>query len=114
MTDRVDRERPDDADAVDIGASSTVALGLNGQQGDYIKHLVVRNVTGAVLGSLEIKDGSDPAEEVYTGSVVAAGLNSEMRPWTIPVGIRSRVGGWSVIVGAGYEVTAVGRFTGGT
>ena len=114
MADRGEQAPPYDHDSVDIAAGATVALGLNGQQGDYLKAVVVRNFAGATAGAVQIKDGTDAAITIFFGALIAAGLNSEVRPWTIPLGIRSRTGGWSVINGTNVESTGIGRFTGGT
>lgn len=111
---RPGRERfaPPDWDSVDIASGVTLLMGARGKKGDYISHILVRDF-GAVAGAVEIKDGSDPKITLFYGALIGPGLNSEKRPWIIPLGIRSRVGQWQVNTTAGSACTVYGWFTGG-
>jgi len=95
-----------------IAPSSTTALGLTGgKKGDVLDYLLLVAATKD-MGAVSIKDGTDAAIVVYTG--VAAGspiFVMDGVPTRVPLGLRSKTGGWSIITGSGVRVEAHGRFS---
>lgn len=92
-----------------VAASQTAqALGPTGNKGDVLEGLLV--VPGTTSpGAVSIQDGSDAAITVFTGGASSA---ADLKPFFIPVGIRSKnTGGWKVTTGANVSVLASGRFT---
>lgn len=87
--------------------SATTTLGPTGRAGDFITRLIVTPLTVAP-GAVSIKDGADPAEQLYAGS---AAYDADLKPFVIEVGAKSNTGAWQVVTGANVTVTAVGRFT---
>ena len=84
---------------------TTQALGPTGRAGDVLEKLIiVPETTGA--GTVAIKDGSDTAINVFV-----SGTLSDLHTIVIPIGARSRSGGWQVTTGTNVHVIAVGRFT---
>ncbi len=83
------------------------ALGATGATGDYLAGLVI--VPAAVSpGVVQIKDGSGSAVTVFAGGVSSL---TELRPFFIPLGIKSTAGAWQITTGASVSVLAVGSFT---
>lgn len=103
---------PYDSDYQLVAASQLNAIfkgqsGVGGQ-GDVIEHLIIVPET-LTPGLVQLKDGTDAAFNVFNTGVGAAGLNSELRPFVLRLGIRSRVGAWQITTGAQIHVIAVGR-----
>lgn len=89
-----------------IAASQTdQVLGATGAAGDYLSHLVCV-VTTAATAQVQIQDGSDSAITVFPNDP-GAGVGT----YTVPLGLSSRSGAWSVTTGAGVAVIAAGHFT---
>ena len=89
-----------------VAASQTdQALGVAGAAGDYLKSLTLVVATAATA-AVSIKDGSGSAISVFPNSP-GAGVGT----YTIPLGLKSVSGAWSVTTGAGVSVIAAGKFT---
>lgn len=88
-----------------LAASATTTLGAGTKIGDYIEGLIIV-VNTAATATVSIKDGADAAIPIFPASP-GGGVGT----YNVAVGARSRTGGWSVIVGAGCTVIAVGNFT---
>lgn len=88
-------------------ASATTTIGATGAVGDYLAglHLVPSTVDA---GAVQIKDGSGTAITVFAGGT---GSLSNLVPFTISLGIKSKVGAWQVITNAGMTGLAIGEFT---
>ena len=90
-----------------IGTSQTdkVLGAQGGVVGDYISHLIIVVATAA-QSAVDLQDGSDSSFNVFPASP-GPGIGT----YTIPLGIASRTGAWSVTTGSGVTVVAVGQFT---
>lgn len=89
-------------------ASTTTSLGAGGGgAGDYIAGLLVVP-TSVSPGTITVADGSSTAVTVFAGGT--NGL-AALVPFPIPLGAISQSGKWSVAVGAGMSVVALGKFT---
>jgi hypothetical protein len=88
-----------------LAAGATTALGAGTKIGDYIEGLIIVVATAATA-QVQIKDGADAAITVFPNSP-GGGVGT----YNVALGLKSRTGGWSVIVGAGSTVVAVGNFT---
>lgn len=91
-------------------AASQAAAGLSpsggtGHIGDILEKLVIIPATTSA-GNVSIQDGGGTAISVFV-----TGTLSNLAPIQVPLGIRSKVGGWTVTTGASVSVIAVGRFT---
>jgi hypothetical protein len=86
-------------------ASATSALGTTGATGDDLDYLVIIP-SSTTVGKIQLKDGAGTAFDVFNG-----GTLTNLVPFTIPCGMRSRAGAWSVIMLAGASVLAVGNFS---
>lgn len=90
-----------------VAASQTdQALGATGGAGDLLVSLLVIPATTSP-GAISIKDGAGSAITVFTGGSDSV---STLHPFTIPLGIRSGSGAWSVTTGANVSVIAAGNF----
>lgn len=89
-------------------AGATTALGAAGKLGDYLGGLlVIPATTGA--GNVSIVDGTSGAVTtlVFTGG----GTLGDLKPFFIPLGLKSRVGGWSITCGTNVAALAVGSWS---
>lgn len=88
-----------------VAASQTTqVLGTTGAAGDYLAGLlVIPATTGA--GAIALLDNTTSI------SVFATGTLSDLKPFYIPLGIRSINGAWKVTTGASVSVIAIGSFT---
>lgn len=92
-----------------VAASQTdQVLGATGAAGDFLSALIVIPATTAA-GVVSIKDGSGSAISVFAGGGTTALVT--LIPFTIPLGLVSTSGAWSVTTGANVSVIAVGAFT---
>lgn len=99
--------KPEDFQTIAAGSGDT-KLGPNGVKGDILMRLVIIPATLAP-GVVTIKDSSGgSAITVLPGG--AASL-TELKPITVELQIRSKVGAWHVATGANVSVIAVGRFS---
>ncbi len=88
-----------------VAASQTgQVLGGTGATGDYISHMVVVVATAATA-AVTLIDGSTSI------SVFPAAPGSGIGTYTVPLGLASASGAWSVTTGAGNSVIAVGIFS---
>lgn len=88
-----------------VAASQTdQVLGATGALGDYLECLICV-VETAANSSVYIQDGSDTAILVLPNAV-GAGVGT----YTVPIGLQSRTGAWSITTGAGVSVIASGLF----
>jgi hypothetical protein len=82
-------------------------LGTVGAIGDYLAGLTV--VPGSTSpGAITIKDGGGGAITVFSGG---ANSVSNLVPFFIVLGIKSKVGAWSVTTGANVSIIGMGSFT---
>lgn len=90
-----------------VAASQTdQVLGSSGEVGDILAGLLVIPQTTSP-GAISIKDGSQSI------TVFAGGADSiqTLHPFTIPLGLRSALGGWSITTGANLSLVASGEFS---
>jgi hypothetical protein len=73
--------------------------------GDLLQRLVI-TVATAANSAVSIQDGDDTAF-----SILPAAVGGGVGVYMVELGIRSRVGPWSVTTGSGVTVTAIGLFT---
>jgi hypothetical protein len=59
-------------------------------------------------GAVQIKDGSGTATDIFAGG---ASSLTNLVPFTVPLGMKSKVGGWSIITLTGATAYGVGDFT---
>jgi hypothetical protein len=86
-------------------SQSTQALGPTGHIGDILEKVVIVPETTAA-GTVAIKDGSETAINIFV-----TGTLTNLQPFTVHLGLRSRSGAWQITTGANVHVIAVGRFT---
>lgn len=96
-----------DYEYVAAGQNNQVMGPSTGKIGNILELLIVVPATLSP-GAVTIKDGSDTAITVFTGG---ADSITSLRPITILVNARSRVGAWQVTTGSNVSVLAVGSFT---
>lgn len=90
-----------------VAASQTAqALGATGGTGDYLSHLLVIPASTSP-GNVIILDNATSIT-VFAGGASSV---SSLVPFTIPLGMTSVSGAWSVTTGANVSVIAVGNFT---
>ena len=91
-----------------VAASQTdQVMGGAGAVGDYLEAVLVIPGTTSP-GNVLIQDGDDTAITVFTGGATSV---SNLVPFSIPLGIYSRTGAWSITTGANVTAIGVGRFT---
>ncbi len=96
---------PLDYQVVAISQTDKPLGASGGAIGDYLSHLVVIASTAA-NSAVEIQDGGDTGIPVFT-TLPGSGIGT----YTIPLGLQSRTGGWSVTTGSAVTVIAVGKFS---
>ncbi len=99
-------DRPTEYETVAASATDQ-ALGAAGAAGDYLSHLTIVPASTSP-GAVAIKDGAGAAISVFAGG---ASSLSNLAPFAVPLGLKSRTGGWSVTTGASLSVVACGDFT---
>ncbi len=88
-----------------VAASQTgQVIGDVGAIGDYIDHIVVIPATLAA-GSIALLDGAT------SYSIFVAGTLSNLVPFAVPLGIKSKFGAWSITTGANVSCLAAGKFS---
>ncbi len=88
-----------------VAASQTgQVLGGTGAKGDYISHLVVVVATAAT-SQISLIDGSTSI--VVFPNAPGSGIGT----YTVPLGLASQSGAWSLTTGAGASAIAVGLFS---
>lgn len=88
-----------------VAASQTdQVMGSTGAKWDYLHSLIVVVATAATA-AVSIKDGSTSI------SVFPNAPGGGIGTYTVPLGLASQTGAWSVTTGAGVSVIAVGFFT---
>lgn len=99
--------KPSPLDYQAIAASQTdKALGASGGKiGDYLSHIVIVVATAA-NSAVDIQDGGDTAISVFPDAP-----GSGIGTYTIPLGLQSRTGAWSVTTDSGVTAIAVGKFS---
>jgi len=91
-----------------VAASQTdQVLGSAGGVNYFLAGLLVIPATTSP-GPISVKDGDGEAITLFTGG---AGSVSNLVPFYIPLGVRSRTGAWEVTTGANLSVVAMGNFT---
>lgn len=91
-----------------VAASQTAqALGGTGAAGDYLAGLLVVPATTSP-GVVQIKDGAGSAVTVFAGGASSV---ADLRPFWLPLGVKSAAGAWAVTTGANVSVIAVGTFS---
>jgi hypothetical protein len=89
-----------------VAASQTAqVLGTVGQPGDYLAGLIVVPAS-TDAGAISITDDTT-AITVFTGGT---GSLSNLVPFPIPLGLRSKTGSWKVTTGADVSVIAAGNW----
>jgi hypothetical protein len=83
------------------GASSA------GKPGDYLAGVLVVPATTSPA-AITIKDGSGSAITIFAGGADSV---SNLVPFPVPIGARSKTGGWSITTGANLSVVAIGNFS---
>lgn len=79
-------------------------LGLLGAAGDYVERLViVPETTGP--GLVTLIDGSTSIAIMVTGGT------TDLKPFSVELGMYSQTGAWSVTTGDNVHAIAVGQFT---
>lgn len=94
-------------ETVAAGTSSPQALGATGAAGDFLSGLLIVPATTSP-GAVTIKDGSNTAITVFAGGSSSVG---DLRPFAVPLGLKSVQGAWQVTTGNNVSVIGVGDFT---
>lgn len=87
-----------------IAASETKSLGPGGRVGDYLSHIIINPAT-VTPGSVTIYDGAELFDTYSVGTL------TNTAPLAVPIGMRSKHGGWRVTCGASVSAVATGTFT---
>ncbi len=93
---------PPDFETVAAGQTDQV-LGATGAAGDWLARIIA-TVATAATSTVSIKDGSG-------SSIPILAANTPIGVYSIPIGLISANGAWSVTTGAGVTVIASGQFT---
>ena len=88
-------------------SASAQVLGTTGAIGDYLAELLVVP-TSTSPGAISVQDGTGTTLSVFVGGSSSI---SNLVPFTIPLGIASKIGAWKVTTGSGLAVVATGTFT---
>lgn len=93
-----------------VAASQTdQPIGGTGDSGDILAGLLVVPASTSP-GAISIKDSaSGAAITVFTGGSSSVG---DLRPFAVPLGMKSQAGKWLVTTGANVSCIAIGNFTG--
>jgi len=100
---------PRDTDEYEtVAASQTAqALGTVGATGDFIEGVLVIPAVVAA-GVVTLLDGATSIP-VYVGGATSALV--DVKPFWVPLGLRSKTGAWKITTGANVSVIARGRFS---
>jgi hypothetical protein len=91
-----------------IAASQTdQVLGASGARGDFLKSVLVVPASTSP-GAVSIKDGSGSAITLFAGGAASV---TELKPFSVPLGIVSTGGAWSISTGANVSAVACGWFS---
>lgn len=90
-----------------VDEETTAILGTTGGIGDYIEAITFAPQS-LDPQDLNIQDGDDEVIPLFIGGT---GSVTSLVPITIPLGIKSRRGPWTLITGHGVVATAFGSFT---
>ena|ERR1700738_3369724 len=90
-----------------VAASTAQTLGTTGAAGDYLAGLLIIPGTTSP-GAVTIKDGSNAAITIFTGGATSV---ADLKPFWIPIGLRSTVGAWQITTGANVAAIGTGNFT---
>jgi hypothetical protein len=91
-----------------VAAGSTdQALGATGGASDYLAGVLIIPATTSP-GAVSIKDGGGSAITIFAGGATSV---SNLVPFFVPLGIKSRTGAWNVTTGANVSAIGVGNFT---
>jgi hypothetical protein len=93
-------------EAVAAGQTAQV-IGATGAAGDYLSHVVVSPAT-AGCGVVTILDNATALVSFPGGGTTAL---TDLKPFTIFVGMYSTSGAWKITTGSNVSCTAVGNFT---
>lgn len=96
---------PDDYETVAASQTAQV-LGATGAAGDYVSGLLVIPATTGP-GEITLLDGATSII-VFSGGV---GSVADLKPFYIPLGMKSVSGAWKVTTGTSVSVIGIGRFT---
>jgi hypothetical protein len=89
-------------------ASATTAVQVTaGATGDYLDTVLIIP-TSTSPGTVQIKDGSGTAVDIFVGGASSV---TTLHSFAIPLGLTSKLGGWSVICGANVKAVAMGTFS---
>ena len=89
--------------AIAAGQTGAVVATTTGAKGDYLDKLVISVVTVASAG-VTLIDGSTSIVLLTGAATLVPGV------YTVPLGIYSVNGAWSITTGAGATVVAIGNF----
>lgn len=95
--------QPDHYEAVAAGASNQI-LGGAGAAGDFLDTITVNVTTTGATGTVTIGDGINANNIVVPAS-------TPVGAFSLPIKLRSKVGGWRVSCGAGAQCICSGTFT---
>lgn len=91
-----------------VAASQTdQALGATGAAGDYLAGILIVPATTSP-GAVSIKDGAGSAITIFTGGASSV---ADLKPFFVPLGMRSATGAWKVTTGANVSAIGAGNFT---
>jgi hypothetical protein len=88
-------------------ASAFAGPGGVGALGDFLAGILVVPATTS-LGAISITDGGGSAISLFTGG---AGVLADIKPFYIPIGVRSTSGGWAATTSNNGSIIAIGSFT---
>jgi hypothetical protein len=80
-------------------------LGGSGAIGDFIERVVVVP-TSTTAGAISLIDNATSIQ-IYAGGT----LGADLKPFEIPLGMKSVSGAWKLTTGAGVTAIAVGKFS---
>jgi hypothetical protein len=82
-------------------------LGATGAAGDYLAAVLIIPATTSP-GAVSIKDGANAAITIFPGGATSV---ADLKPFWIPLGLRSTVGAWQIATGANVTAIGTGIFT---
>lgn len=91
-----------------VAASQTTqAMGATGAVGDLLASVLIIPATTSP-GAVQIKDGASTAITIFTGGATSV---ADLKPFLVPLNLRSAAGAWQITTGASVSAIGIGDFT---
>jgi hypothetical protein len=95
------------SDYTTVAASQTDAAIGDARPGALLEVVIVVPATTSP-GAISVKDGGGSSITIFTGGASSV---ADLKPFAIPLGMRSTSTGWKITTGANVSVIAIGQYT---